>query len=59
MIESDGPGPDEERYAVRKRPRGPERVSEWMGNEEEVGVDQSQAEGKGILDQVQMWWSVG
>ena len=58
VIESYPPS-DEERYAVRKRPRGPERVREGKGNEEEVEVDQSQAEGKGILDQVQIWWSVG
>ncbi len=34
-------------------------MKKWKGNEEEVEVDQSQAEGEGILDQVQIWWSVG
>ena len=53
------PQSDERPYAVRKRPGGPERVREWKGNEEEAKVDQSQAEGKGILDQVPIWWSVG
>ncbi len=52
------PQSDERPYAVRKRPGDPERVREWKGNEEEVGVDQSQVEGKGILDQVQILWSV-
>ncbi len=34
-------------------------MREWKGNDEEGEVGQSQAEGEGILDQVQMWWSVG